>query len=69
MNCKNCGAPLRGHVCEYCGTEYAVSQKADVEKTLGELKENIQRLKAELSQSLQTEELSRRGRDILGRWT
>jgi len=22
MNCKNCGAPLSGSICEYCGTEY-----------------------------------------------
>lgn len=22
-NCKNCGAPLHGNRCEYCGTEYA----------------------------------------------
>lgn len=21
-NCKNCGAPLKGSVCEYCGTFY-----------------------------------------------
>lgn len=21
-NCKNCGAPLHGNRCEYCGTEY-----------------------------------------------
>ena len=21
-NCKNCGAPLHGHHCEYCDTEY-----------------------------------------------
>jgi len=21
-NCKNCGAPLHGNHCEYCGTEY-----------------------------------------------
>ena len=21
-NCKNCGAPLNSHKCEYCGTEY-----------------------------------------------
>ena len=21
-NCKNCGAPLHGNVCEYCGPEY-----------------------------------------------
>jgi predicted RNA-binding protein with PUA domain len=22
-NCKNCGAPLHGNKCEYCGTEYS----------------------------------------------
>jgi hypothetical protein len=21
-NCKNCGATVHGHKCEYCGTEY-----------------------------------------------
>ena len=21
MNCKNCGAPLKGHICEYCNTD------------------------------------------------
>ena len=21
-NCKNCGAPLHGHICKYCDTEY-----------------------------------------------
>ena len=21
-NCKNCGAPLHGHICEFCDTEY-----------------------------------------------
>ena len=21
-NCKNCGAPLHGQICEYCGSEY-----------------------------------------------
>lgn len=20
-NCKNCGAPIKGHICEYCGTQ------------------------------------------------
>ena len=24
-NCKNCGAPLHGSRCEYCGTEYPVN--------------------------------------------
>lgn len=23
-NCKNCGAPLHGGKCDYCGTEYEV---------------------------------------------
>ena len=34
-NCVNCGAPLHGHICEYCGTEYDIpklSPKLD-EKT------------------------------------
>lgn len=22
-NCKNCGAPLHEHICEFCGTEYS----------------------------------------------
>lgn len=22
MNCPNCGAPLKGHICEYCGTSF-----------------------------------------------
>ena len=30
-NCKNCGAPLHGNRCEYCGTEYSVSQDVYVE--------------------------------------
>lgn len=25
-NCKNCGAPLHGSVCEYCGTVYRENQ-------------------------------------------
>lgn len=24
MNCKSCGAPRIGKVCEYCGTEYLI---------------------------------------------
>lgn len=22
INCRNCGAPLKSHICEYCGTIY-----------------------------------------------
>lgn len=24
-NCKNCGAPLKSHKCEYCGTNYTIN--------------------------------------------
>ena len=27
-NCVNCGAPLHGGKCEYCGTEYPMLRKA-----------------------------------------
>lgn len=26
-NCKNCGAPLHGGKCEYCGTEYEAPRR------------------------------------------
>lgn len=28
-NCKNCGAPLHGSRCEFCGTEYSVDVAYD----------------------------------------
>jgi hypothetical protein len=28
-NCKNCGAPLVGNRCEYCGTEYEYIMELD----------------------------------------
>ena len=39
MNCKNCGAPLRGGKCEYCGTAvskpaFSETQYVNVEKLL-----------------------------------
>lgn len=27
-NCRNCGAPVKGNRCEYCGTEYGDESKA-----------------------------------------
>lgn len=30
MNCPNCGAPVKGKTCEYCGTEHA-SIEDDIE--------------------------------------
>lgn len=26
-NCKNCGAPLNGYICDYCGTRYGTTQE------------------------------------------
>lgn len=33
-NCKNCGAPLHGSKCEYCGTEYPVNAAYDNKVTI-----------------------------------
>lgn len=33
-NCKNCGAPLHGSRCEYCGTEYPVDVGYDNKVTV-----------------------------------
>lgn len=41
-NCINCGAPLHGHVCEYCGTEYGHEQPSRPQTVLqanGEIRE------------------------------
>lgn len=40
-NCVNCGAPLDGHICAYCGTKYTTPQD-EVERLKAEL--NMQRL-------------------------
>lgn len=32
MNCPNCGAPIKGKTCEYCGTHHAEkSEKVQIE--------------------------------------
>ena len=28
MNCRNCGMPLTGPKCEYCGTDYSAEMEA-----------------------------------------
>lgn len=28
MNCRNCGMPLTGSKCEYCGTDYSAEMEA-----------------------------------------
>lgn len=30
MNCPNCGAPITGDKCEYCGTEFSQSRINDL---------------------------------------
>lgn len=44
LECKNCGAPLHGSRCEYCGTEYGSppvlifkGQPADMDKLIDQL--------------------------------
>lgn len=34
-NCKNCGAPLHGHKCDYCGTEYPEYAAINIVHTTG----------------------------------
>lgn len=43
INCKNCGAPLNGNRCEYCGTEYV-----DNSKELAKLEAELKKSEAEL---------------------
>ena len=50
-NCRNCGAPLHGSVCEYCGTEYGEAQqmvlKVNTAKlTAEDIAETMRRIKS-----------------------
>ena len=65
-NCVNCGAPLRGLQCDYCGTLYESSCEDDFEKSIAELNGRFQMLKIELSNKLQTEELLSRCFTVFG---
>lgn len=47
-NCRNCGAPLHGFVCEYCGTAYGDEQlyvKVDTTLSQEEMKHMVEMLK------------------------
>ena len=35
-NCRNCGAVLTGHICEYCGTRYTAESGGEVLYANGE---------------------------------
>lgn len=45
-NCKNCGAPLHGSRCEYCGTEYGSSPVLIMKNVDPEDLDNIKRMLA-----------------------
>lgn len=50
-NCRNCGAPLHGSVCEYCGTVYGEAQqmilKVNTAKlTAEDIAETMRRIKS-----------------------
>lgn len=34
MNCPNCGAPIRGAVCEYCGTSFELKTSKKSKKAV-----------------------------------
>ena len=59
MNCPNCGAPVHGDVCEYCGTIIA-----EYNKKLGALEETLAKLKLELSQAKQINCMNL----VMGKW-
>lgn len=45
-NCRNCGAPLHGSVCEYCGTVYGEAQQMVLKVNTAKLKaETMRRIK------------------------
>lgn len=45
-NCRNCGAPIHGSVCEYCGTEYGEAQQMVLKVNTAKLKaETMRRIK------------------------
>lgn len=52
-NCKNCGAPLTGSYCEYCGTYYGNKELDDYR--LQEVLHNLERERVQVSIDLQTE--------------
>ena len=60
MNCPNCGAPVSGDVCEYCGTIFA-----EHNKKLKALEEALARVKIELSQAEQIDYMNL----VMGKWT
>ena len=50
-NCPNCGAPLTGCRCEYCGTVDTSAEK--------QMREDIQRLRTEIDSLMFTDQMRR----------
>ena len=62
-NCPNCGAPLKGGKCEYCGTETQNMSKSDIGNYLNgdykSCKEEIQSLIDRCKKSTESGEIER----------
>lgn len=62
-NCPNCGAPLKGGKCEYCGTETQNMSKSDIGNYLNgdykSCKEEIQSLIDRCKKSIESGEIER----------
>ena len=63
LNCPNCGAPITGSKCEYCGTIFEKSVNLDLE--LDRLTREIKEAQFYVSQSAQTSYLL----SALSKWT
>lgn len=59
INCPNCGAPIKGNVCEYCGT---ISPLFEEKKR--DYEQRIAKLEADLNDAKQADYLL----PIMGKW-
>ena len=53
-NCPNCGAPINGHTCEYCGTILDPIAMEKEQNELSSLETELKYLQAQLSQAEQS---------------
>ena len=61
-NCPNCGAPVNGKTCEYCGTVFSVKNaeyKSDFDKYLESLKTELESALIKQAQEIQNQEILR----------
>ena len=40
-NCRNCGAPIKGNRCEYCGTEYPDERESYIHMTANSIRVGV----------------------------